>query len=77
MSFEVIIRGFGYALALLALVGAAVWYGWELRERLAHKLEYFRITNRQWNEYDAQLRANHGKVPLRAEIHDLHRQSDR
>lgn len=76
MSFEVIVRGFGYAIALLALIGAAVWYGWELRERLAVKIEYFRITNRQWADYDAQRRVNHGKVPLRAELH-THRQSDK
>lgn len=79
MSLEVIVRGFGYAVAVFAVLAAAIWYGWELRERLAVKLEYFRITNRQWADYDAKLKANHGKVPLRGELHEIttHGQSDR
>lgn len=79
---ELILRSVVYAVGGVSVLAAAVWYGWELRERLAVKLEYFRLTNRQWADYDAQLKAHAGKVPMRAELHDINehrgeRQSDR
>lgn len=79
MTVELVARSVIYVLAALAVIASAVWWGWELRERLALKLEYFRITNRRWVDYDDELRRHKGRMPLRAELHDITvtRQSDK
>lgn len=70
-EIEIIIRSAGYTLATVLVIGASIWYGWELREKLAIKLDYFRISPTRWHEYDEELRANKGKLPKRAQIHDI------
>ena len=80
MNTELIFQGFGYAIAMVALMAGSFWWGYETRTRLAEKLEYFRVTNRAWREYEEELRASRNmRVPLRAELHDIgeRRQSDR
>jgi hypothetical protein len=70
---EPIVQGMGYAVAMIVLLAGAFWWGWECRARLAEKVEFFRISNRQWHEYDRELKASKEKhVPLRAQLHDIH-----
>ena len=61
-DLELVTRALLYALAAAAVVGGSIHYGWQLRERLALKLEHFRITNRQWAEYDEQLKSSRGRT---------------
>jgi hypothetical protein len=77
MSAENYAQGIGFGFAIVALMAGAFFWGYEVRARLAEKLDYFRVTNRQWHEYDDELRAskNH-RVPLRAELHQM-RQSEK
>lgn len=78
MSAEVIAEGFGYAVAVLALLAGSFWWGWQLRGELSVKLEYFRITNRAWRRYDRDLRSSPAHhVPLRGEIHDMGERSEK
>lgn len=72
-------KGIGYAVAAIVALAGAFWWGYEVRERLAVKLEYFRVSNRRWVEYDEQLKQQRGKLlPLRGELHDIHdRQSEK
>lgn len=75
---EIIARSAGYTIALLAVIAAAIYYGWELRAALALKIESFGITNRKWAEYDEVMKAHKSKLPpLKAQLHQIHeRQSD-
>jgi hypothetical protein len=76
MTIELIARSTIYILVTLVLLAGAFWWGWDMRARLALKLEYFRITNRQWADYDTQLKK--GELPRRAELHDIkYRESER
>lgn len=69
---ELVLRSVAYAFGGVAVLAAAVWWGWDLRGRLAEKLEFFRITNRQWHDYDAALKSSkERRVPLRAELRDI------
>lgn len=76
MTLEASVNGFVYAVCACAVLAGAFWYGWELRTRLALKLEYFRVSNRRWVEYDAELANSRSKVLARAEIRDI-RESER
>lgn len=79
MTPELLAQGAGYAFALFVGMAAAFWWGWDVRARLAEKLEYFRITNREWHRYDDALRSSRTKrVPMRAQLHEIgERQSEK
>lgn len=80
MTAEQLVTGIGIAVAIVAAMAGAFWWGWECRARLAEKLEYFRITNRQWHQYDDELMASsetRKRVPLRAQFHDIRDGSER
>lgn len=79
MTAEQLAQAFGYAIAVLVLMAGAFWWGWEVRERLALKIERFRVTNRSWVEYDEELKAATTKVlPMKASLHDIReRQSEK
>lgn len=77
---ELIAQGVGYAVAVILLMLASGWYGWEIRTRLALKLAHFRISERDWAQYDEQLKQHASKIlPLRAQLHEIHeeRRSER
>lgn len=77
MSIELLARAVVYALAILAVVAAAFWWGWDQRTKLALKIEHFGITNKRWVAYDDYLRKE-GRPPTRADIHAIEeRQSGR
>lgn len=79
MMSEAIAQGIGLTVAVVVGLAAAFWWGWECRGRLAEKLEYWKVTNRQWHAYDRDLKnSREGHVPLRAQVHDIHeRNSER
>lgn len=52
MSAEQLVEGMTYGVALALLVLAAIWYGFELRSRLARKLEHFHVGQAEWHAYD-------------------------
>jgi hypothetical protein len=72
VSPEQWVQGIGIGFAVVLAMAGAFWWGWDVRERLAMKLEYFRITNRAWVAYDEKLRAQRGKVvPMPADLHEI------
>lgn len=71
-------QGIGIGFAIVLALAAAFWWGWEVRARLAEKVEYFGVTNRRWHQYDDELRSSRTKrVPLKAELHDIHERESR
>lgn len=80
MTPEQWMQGIGIGFAVIVAMAAAFFWGWDCRERLAVKIEHFRVSNRQWLEYDEALKQQRGKlVPkLRADLHDINeRESQR
>jgi hypothetical protein len=73
---EIILRSAAYTITALLIIAGAVHYGWELRERLAQKIEYFGITQKRWRDYDQQLKR--GELQPKAQLHDIReRQSEK
>lgn len=81
MSPEQWAQGIGFGFAIVIAMAGAFWWGWEVRERLALKLDYFHVKDRDWVRYDEQLKQQRGKIvpSVRAELHDINeeRQSGR
>lgn len=69
-EIEMILRSLIYAISAVAICAGCYWWGWEQRGRLALKLEYFRVGNQRWIDYDEELKRNKGKHP-RAEMHAI------
>lgn len=70
-ELDLIARSVGYTVVALLVIAASVWWGYELRTRLALKLEHFRISNRAWTEYDEQLKKSGKGDGVRAHLHDI------
>lgn len=75
MTPEEFAYGIGLGFAVVLAMASAFYWGWEVRERLARKLEYFKVSNIQWHSYDDYFRKEK-KPPTRAELHDI-RESQR
>jgi hypothetical protein len=77
MTPEQWVQGVGVGFAIVVAMSAAFWWGFEVRERLARKLEYFKVSNISWHAYDEHYRKEK-KAPTRAELHEIgERQSQR
>lgn len=72
MTPEQWMQGIGIGFAIVLAMAGAFWWGWAVREQLAIKLDFFRVSDRSWVEYDEQLKQQRGKLlPLRAQLHDI------
>lgn len=67
MTTELLARSIIYTLCGLAVLGAAFWWGWDQRTKLALKLEFFSVTNKQWNDYDRFIQKN-GHPPKKGHV---------
>jgi hypothetical protein len=76
-------QGIGVAVAAVLLMAGAFWWGYEVRERLALKLEFFGISDRNWRRHDKVLadspRRRHlprvGRRP-KATVHHIHEERE-
>lgn len=77
-EMELVVRSVVYALIALMIAAGCFHWGWQQRERLALKLDYFRVSPTRWREYDDEVRAAKGTLPKKAELHSIdERQSGR
>lgn len=70
MTPEQWVEGIGIGFAIVLAMAGAFWWGYEVRDRLARKLEYFRVSNISWHAYDEYFQKEK-KPPSRAEIHAI------
>lgn len=67
MTAEYYAQGIVIGLLGVLLMAGAFWWGYQVRAKLAEKLEFWNVTNRQWHEYDEYHRRK-GKPPKKGSV---------
>ena len=82
-------QGIGIGFAVVVAMAASFWWGWDSRERLSLKLEFFDVSDRNWRRHDELLKKSPRRKSLphvgrrpRAKLHEINerrheRQSDK